>query len=225
MHAHRHHPAVAGVRNVSWLHQRRGTNRLTIDEITLSYKQTAIDQCIQWTFLIWILIVGLLRVSVTPTVTVHQTVGPCRWPRWCAGHRQADTHTHPHTHTHTHMHTLAQADGYATFDRGHSTATKITETMRVIDHSANVSNLDRRMRWWWHMERRWAAGATHGWPDDVLLIGRANVWRQFGTEDWITYLACQLTSTSSPESVKAFVDILSPNSLRREFVYMAHQHR
>ena len=29
IHAQRHHPAVAGVRNVSWPQQRRGTNRLT----------------------------------------------------------------------------------------------------------------------------------------------------------------------------------------------------
>lgn len=47
---------------------------------------------------------------------------------------------HTHTHTHTNI------DAHVTFDRGHATVTEITQTMRVIDHLANVSNLDRRMR-------------------------------------------------------------------------------
>ena len=36
MHTHRHHPAVAGVRTVSWPHQSRGTNHLTIQYTILT---------------------------------------------------------------------------------------------------------------------------------------------------------------------------------------------
>jgi len=91
---------------------------------------------------------------------------------------------HTHTHTHTNI------DAHVTFDRGHATVTEITQTMRVIDHLANVSNLDRRMRWWRDDERvggleeKLAAAAWR----HLLLVGRERVTSV--RQRRLNYLSC-----------------------------------
>ena len=43
MHAHWHHPAVAGIRTVSWPHQRRRTTRLTIQA---PWRHIVVEACL-----------------------------------------------------------------------------------------------------------------------------------------------------------------------------------
>jgi len=49
-----------------------------------------------------------------------------------------------------HTHIATRENAHITVDRGHATVTEVTEKIRVIDHSANVSN------------RRWTNAARTG---------------------------------------------------------------
>ena len=108
-----------------------------------------------------------------------------------------------------HAYLSKHTDAYITVDRGHATVTEVTEKIRLIDRLYQIS-IDE-----YGDDGRWTERLVGG-PTNCSLHGRERV-SPVSAEDWITYLACQITSTASPESVMASVDSLSPTSATLNF--------